>query len=1091
MKGISMAKRLTTGRNEVGMLSDIKEIAEKVGAEVLGFPVEWVVETELTKSAKRPDVEIRRADGNPELIASGEAKRPETPAGLHPYVMSEVDGAVGKAKSLGGAYAFTTNFLGIALFDVAKYDSTDYLSAMLGDPIELIDEKEASVTNWWATLTKERREALVRPGLEILFAQLRKLRLKQQVQQQTGKDEVYLAIFKQSADGIINEALPAFIDAYSTGMLPASVLDEAKDRDFDLTKADVTRYFVAQAVAEVLTSGLFYETVRPSFSLGAIVSGLKPNTSKLMLDTLLKNVAEATKQTGDYETIFGLSDAAKWALGYESGSLRALWMELFEALDGIRFEEVNSEILGVIFERLISADQRQAMGQHYTQTRLARAMTAWAIQGADDTAVDFCAGGGTFLVEAYAKLREHKSHAEVLEQVFGNDLDSFAVHLSTVNLATRELYKGRNFPAVSNRDGLELRPGDPAVEVTPSHGDPYRLDYPKKFSVVLGNPPYDESADEAARYRTDLADIAGGGGLSVLPKGMPDNINLAAWFILLAAAWLEPGGRIALVLPAAILQNEKHQTLISWMRARFDISVWHTESDVWFSDARVAPITLFMQERTNKTKDYGRFEFINVLEAVTGTITVENGFPRPTDKHTYRDLSGLPPERDALIAGTMPDELLTFEAAAKTIKLDAITGASAYRGNKLGHKFYKLQDREPTSTKQIRTLLGFGMPIRLNRGYLTPLLGGPKDEATGEFDPARAKWWILSAPAKLPAGGDLEKYVRAGKRLGVADKPSVKAKGATWWSVNWKSSRIAIGAHPQFAQQVWWSDEPFVATDNFQALSLPATVKKDEQELIAATLASVFGELSALYRSNEVGCEGVRWVSTANVEGWHSLDWSKVSADDKKAVLAAYRAYRTTKFAKLYEMTATAKTAWRDLSVAVAKAAGIEKPEVLADAALKAAYDTTIRRREREVVATSGRTRAGSTGSAKLLRDVKTFTETAPVFRDAVDALSDGDESVKLKAKEEVVALFDLDGEVEKVRIGNLLTAALGEGFEAAPVWEDSTVEIVEELLAAVQSQFVQPDADGEITGAFGHMAEIVRGQVTKSLAAAVKKRLT
>lgn len=1086
-----MAKRLSTGRNEVGMLSDIREIAERVGEEVLGFPVEWFVETTAAKIGKRPDVEIRRADENVELIASGEAKRPETPAGLHPYVASEVKGAVEKAQSLGGAYAFTTNFLQISLHDVAKYDESDYLAGMLGDPIELIDEKETAVSDWWSALTKERRETLVRPGMEMLFSQLRKLRSQQQVVQQSGKDEVYLAIFKAAADSIVAEVLPAFAEKRDTGMLPVAVLDEAKERGFDLSKSDVSRYYVAQAVAEVLTSGLFYETVRPSFSLSAILSGLKPATSKLMVETLVKNLTEATKQTGDYETIFGISEGAKWALSVESASLRALWMELFEALDGIRFDEVNSEILGVIFERLISAERRQDMGQHYTQTRLARAMTTWAIQDAEDTAVDFCAGGGTFLVEAYTQLREYKPHEQVLEQVFGNDLDSFAVHLSTVNLATRSLYRGRNFPAVSNRDGLALRPGDPAVEVTPSHGDPYRLDYPDKFSVVLGNPPYDESADQPDRYRTDLADIAGEGGLSVLPKGMPDNINLAAWFILLAAAWLKPGGRIALVLPAAIIQNEKHATLISWMRSRFDISVWHTESDVWFSDARVAPITLFMQERVDKTADYGLFEFINVLEPVTGTITVENGFPRPTDKHTYRDLRGLSPERDALIAGTMPDELVAFEGAPKVIALDSVTGASIYRGNKLGHAFYKLRDREPANDKKIRTLLGYEMPLRLNRDYLTPLFRSPKDEATGQFNPKKVDWWILAAPATLPKGGELEKYVRAGKRLGVADKPSVKAKGVSWWSVNWKSSRIAVGAHPQFQPQVWWSDAPFVATDNFQALTLPAGVKRDDQELVAATLASVFGELSALYRSNEVGCEGVRWVSTANVQGWATLDWSKVDTADKKAVLEAYRAYRTNKFAKVYEMSKSAKKAWRELSVAVAKAAGVEKYEELTDAALKSAYNTTVRRREREVAATSGRTRAGSTGSAKLVRDVKAFTETSERFRPVVDALSGGADSLRLKEKEVEVTLFDMDGESERTRLGNELVKVLGEGFEAAPIWDDATVEAVQELYELVVAQFVMPDADGQISGAFVHMAELVRAQVTRSLAVAVKKRLT
>lgn len=1086
-----MAKRLPTGRNEIGMMSDLKEIAETVGAEVLGFPIDWSVEGEQVKSAKRPDVIIRRADGNPEIIASGEAKKPETPSGLHPFILTEVDGAIAKAKALGGTYAFTTNFLDVALFDASKYDASDYLSAMLGDPVQLIDEKETAVANWWSTLTKTRREALVRPGLEMLFHRLRALRLKENIKSQTGKDEVYLAIFKQSADGLMNEALPAFLDAYSRGVLPTALVDEAKERNFDLNKLDVARYFVAQAIAEVLTSGLFYQTVRPSFSLGPMLSGLKPNNSELLLATLTKNLSEATKQTGDYETIFGLSSAASWAVGYDSGSLRSLWLELFQALDGMRFDEVNSEVLGVIFERLISADQRQQMGQHYTQTRLARAMTAWAIQDPDDTAVDFCAGGGTFLVEAYAKLREYKSHAEVLGQVFGNDLDSFAVHLSTVNLATRELYKGRNFPAVSNRDGLELRAGDAAVDVTPSHGEPYKLVYPDKFSVVLGNPPYDETAEDAVRYRGDLAEIAGNGGSAVLPKGMPDNVNLAIWFILLAAAWLKPGGRIALVLPAAVLQNEKHQTFMSWLRSSFDISVWHTESDVWFSDARVAPITLFMQQRAAASSDYGRFEFVNVLRPLTGTISVEDGLPRPTDSHSCRDLTELHPARDALIAGTVPDTLLAFEAASRVVRLGDLEGASIFRGNKLGHKFYKLQDREPESDKQVRTLLGNGMPIRLNRNYLTPLLGGPKDEPTGEFDPTKVNWWILSAPGKIPVGGDLQKYVVAATRLGIAGKPSVRAKGASWWSVSWKASRIAIGAHPQFAQQVWWSDTPYVATDNFQALKLPDAVDVVDEELVAATLASAFGALSALYRSSEVGCEGVRWVSTANVSDWHVLDWSKASSSDKADVLQAYRAYRPSRYVKLFEMSSSARLAWLRLSTAVARAAGASDPELLAETALRVALATTIRRREREVVATSGRTRAGTTGAAKLLRDVKSFTEKSAAFRAAVDALSGGNEAAKLKRQVPVVTLFDLDDEGQKVNVGNLLVDRLGEGFEAAPIWADESVVLVDELQTLVRSQFVSADAEGQVTGAFEHVAKIVQDQVVKSLSSAVKKRLS
>ena len=1085
-----MAKRLSTGRNEVGMLSDIRETAEKIGAEILGFDIEWAVETNAKSINKRPDLEIRRATGNRELLISGEAKRPEAPEGVHPYVPGEVKGAIAKAKALGGKYTFTTNFLAVAMFDAHAYDSSvGYLDAMVGEEVVLIYEKEAFVADWWAVLTPERRNNLVRPGLEAFFAQLRALLQQGQTVTKVGKDEVYLAIFKASSDALLSEALPSVLDAISTLTLPAEVAAEAKERGFDTTKVDVVRYYVAQAIGELLTSGLFYETVRPTFSLKAILSGTSPDTSQLMREVLIKNLAEATRVTGDYETIFGLSEGAKYVLGIESNTLRTLWLELFSALDGVRFDEVNSEIIGVIFERLISTDQRQEMGQHYTQTRLARAMTAWAVQEPDDVAVDFCAGGGTFLVEAYAKLREGKPHEAVLEQVFGNDLDSFAVHLSTVNLATRDVYKGHNFPAVSNRDALDIRPGDAAVDVTPNVGEHYRVNYPDGFDVVLGNPPYDEKALTPGDYRNDLAAIAGGGGLSVLPKGLPDNINLAAWFIFLAAAWLKPGGRIALVLPAAILQNEKHLTLMNWLRSRFNISVWHTESDVWFSDARVAPITLFAKEREDKNGSYGRFEFVNVLAPVSGTISVVDGFPRPAESHSIRDLSALPPEQDALIAGTKARGLSSFEDAPNVVRLGSIPGASLYRGNKLGHPLYRLKDRDPKKSGLRRSLAGFDIQTTLSRTYLTPLFRSPKDEPTGEFDPSKVDWWILSAPAVLPKGGELEKYIRAVKRTGAGDKPSVKAKGKSWWAVDWKLARIAVGVHPQFQPQVWWSDEEFVATDNFQAITLPSTVAKQDQELIAAGLASVYGNLSSLYRSNEVGCEGVRWVSTNNLDGWSVLDWTKVSAGDKTAVLGAYREFRKLKYAKVFEMTATAKGAWQTLNAAVGKAAGLVDPAAHADAALREAYDTTRRRREREIVATSGRTRAGSSGGGKLLRDIKTFTESN--HQSAVAALSDGDETVKIKTQAVEHVLFDFDNESEKRRIGNALVQQVGEGFDAAPVWSDSTVESVMRLHDQVLRQFVQLDVNGSTPSGYQYTVDLIREQVTKVLATAVKKRLS
>ena len=171
----------------------------------------------------------------------------------------------------------------------------------------------------------------------------------------------------------------------------------------------------------------------------------------------------------------------------------------------------------------------------------------------------------------------------------------------------------------------------------------------------------------------------------------------------------------------------------------------------------------------------------------------------------------------------------------------------------------------------------------------------------------------------------------------------------------------------------------------------------------------------------------------------------------------------------------------------------MSSPVEAADAAIAEARRTTIRRREREIVALSGRTRAGSSGGAKLLRDIKKYTEALPEFLAAVTALSDGDATLKIKMIEETTAvtMFDLDDESTKASVGNQLVAILGEGFEGAPIWEDKTVAKVEEVFAAVKLRFIGESSSEGAPGGFVEVERIVRESVAKSLQASVKKRLS
>lgn len=1037
----------TTGRLELGMLSDVKRLAEDIGETVLGFPIEWKQE-ESDRRGKHPDLVIVRRDATKEVIASGEAKRPETPKGATPLVLSEVKDAILKARDPGvkAPIAFTTNFLQFALFDPAALVGDEYLGCLFDGPFEWVNSRYTTVKDWWNVLSPQGRDNITRGGLERFFTKIAAFRAKRTLPRDGTKDETYLFLLRDISDSLVPRLTTIFADECASLKLPEGVFREAENRHFDLTKPDVQRYFVAQAVAEVLTAGLFYQSARGHFSdLHQLLSGTNPASGKVLQHEVERNLRDATLQTGDYETIFNLSRTAVWALSVNVNDIVDRWGNLFDAIAGIRFEEVNSEIIGVIFERLISAERRQDMGQHYTQPRLARAMVQWAVRSDDETVADLSSGGGTFLVEAYNRLRlGGRSHENVLRQVFGNDLDSFAAHLSAVNLATRSIYKGHNFPAVSNQDAFRLRPGSVAVQVAPVNGEPYEQLYPDEFDAIVGNPPYDEKAPEPQLCRKALLDIQlrpHPNSRPPIPDSMPDGVNLAAWFLLLAAVWLAPDGRIDLVLPTAILQNEKHQPLLRWLRHNFNITVWHTETDVWFSDARVAPMVLFAIPRPPQAVGLGRFHFVTVLNDIKGEmIEGEDHLPVPAVNMETRDLSALDPAEDAMIAGTRPPALSEFEAAPNVVPLDALTGCTVESGNKLGHAFFKLKDTHPQDAGVLRDLVGNYIPAKLHRKYLLPLLKSATECATGEFPAGGCKWWILNAPETLPQGGSLEQYVKMGERSGVGRKPSVASRGSKWWHVGWKPSRIAISIHPAFQHQVFWGDDPFVATNNMHILTFTQTVPVENQELTAACLASAFGALSAQYRSSIIGCEGVRWVSTRNLGGWHVLDPQSLDGGQKNNIIAAYREYRRLKTAKLFEMPAATRQAWLRLTGLVAEAAGLQTDS--AGAAVATAIETTRRRREREIRATSGRTRstvAGGTGRGQVLAEV----QRNPAYAQVLTVLTGGPRTVRLKHENIRDALFDVNDETRKAIEQNAMAEVLGAGFTAAPTFEDGSARLI------------------------------------------------
>lgn len=1035
------------GPSEIEWLADLKATAEQVGAEVLGEPIRWRVETLIAAHPNRSDVRIERDNG--ELLFTGEAKRPDDPRGAHPLVASEVADAVTKAQEQGGRFCFTTNFHQTALFEAGPGLSIEPFRRIQGGVMDLIPESVATCDGWWLTLTDGQRESLARDGLKALFERYGLASAGHAPAAPV--DDIAVGFFGALTQALLAPLHRAFL---AQPKISSELQHRALASKLDPQDGQDCRYLVAQGIAEALSAALFHRVLRDHFSgLGSLLGGTSPSRGQQLWKTVDASLDDATRMSGDYEPILQLSEIARWVLAKAPNEVVPHWLSLLSFVDRLDVSAISGDVLGSIFERLNSPERRRAMGQHYTQPRLARAMAEWGMTSEDLTVLDPACGAGTFLVETYIKHRDFGlAHDEILERTLGNDLDPFAVHLASINLATRRIRKGLNHPVVRLGDAFDLSPATVMLHIHPTGGPAVA----KKFippDLVITNPPYGRAVDDEASCQAKVDSL-------MMKKSLPSmaGANIAAWFVLLGKALGHDSTRMAFVLPSSVLQNDNLRAWRRWLRGLYDMVIWHTEQDVWFSDARVAPCVILFEPRNvspgdDATGQVGGLTFVNVTEPTNGELHDLSGIPAPAEAGEVRDLSWVEPDDDILIHGTKPQSLLRFEQYSTTLPIAELDCAEQQAGQKLGHAFYRLKDRDPDSPGVMREVEGLGTTFRVSRAHLTPILHSPKSLTNGE--PVLHDTWLLTLPAEMPRNEALRAYIALAKANRVHEAPSVIARGRYWWSMTPSKAEIAVPLGGQFQHQVAWLDPSSVANNNFNILRV-----KDSRnaEVIGASLSSAFGALSRLYVSGEVGCEGMRRVLLSQFERWNVLDAEKVDVELAERCISEYRAYRQLPTCEMDEIPPDELNAWRRLSAAVARAAlgpsGTEAEATeLADSAIRECQTTVARRRLRESMALGGRTRQVRSGG-RIQSRVRRWCDQSGLYERSLRLLVSGPQVVTLRPADEVASL-SLFGEsgpfgsdhVREQRLGELLEP----GFEAAPPSSSEQSGELDELLTALQ----------------------------------------
>lgn len=197
--------------------------------------------------------------------------------------------------------------------------------------------------------------------------------------------------------------------------------------------------------------------------------------------------------------------------------------------------------------RFTDLDPDKLRGGYYTSAGLAEWLCAWAIRNADDLVLEPSCGDGSFLQAAAYRLG-----------ALGAKGADRANHLYGVEILRDEAEKAR--ARLAHEVGF--RAAD-VVETSDFFAWWKRPDRPL-FDAVVGNPPFIRYQSFPEPHRSRAMEIMKEQGLS------PNRLtNIWVPFVVAAAAALRPGGRMALVLPAELLQVSYAAQLRSFLTDRF------------------------------------------------------------------------------------------------------------------------------------------------------------------------------------------------------------------------------------------------------------------------------------------------------------------------------------------------------------------------------------------------------------------------------------------------------------------------------------------------------------------------------------------
>jgi hypothetical protein len=542
------------------------------------------VEQKSSGSLRRRDLSLLDRDGKNAL--TGEIRFPDAKDGETPYNGKLVTDARRKAARAGAPFFFTWNINRlvlwpaqgeheVAVFDVVRIRHHKELEFPSVER-QIRDEFIPLFLEKYAAIYKGAEATDVRPLDQLFISRL-----------ESALQSIANIIFADALELCgTNKTFKKELDSWMKAQEWLLSDDEQQLRDNVDRATRLASYITANKL-------VFYQALRRNrrFHLPKLELPPQVDSAERLLTHFRGLFDQAKMVTRDYQTIFdgGFIDRVPFITDHVVDR----WRSLVKLLNDFDFRQFGQDVIGHIFEDLLSPEERHRWGQHYTQPVVVDLINAFCIRRGDAVVLDPASGSGTFPVRAYARkkfLSPSSSHAKLLEELYACEISDYAAHLSALNLATRDLIDGENFPRVARADFFDTRPDLPFCSVpdtTKDVGTEATQDvYLRAVDAVIGNPPYLRQEEIGKENKKNYTARVKGEWPGLKLSGRSD---LHIYFWPHAAKLLPEGGYFGFLTSASWLDVEYGFHLQRWILENFElIALLESNCEPWFTGARVA-----------------------------------------------------------------------------------------------------------------------------------------------------------------------------------------------------------------------------------------------------------------------------------------------------------------------------------------------------------------------------------------------------------------------------------------------------------------------------------------------------------------------